>query len=106
MSRWQVYLIATDRGALYAGITTDLERRFAEHKAVADGDRSSKGAKFFRAHTPVEIVFSRDFCCRASASRYEYYLKQLNKKQKQRLVAQSQPEGLAAVCECCGSHLS
>lgn len=106
VSQWQAYLIVTDRGALYAGITTDLERRFAEHKAVADGERPSKGAKFFRAHTPVEIVFSRNFCCRASASRYEYYLKQLSRKQKQQLVEKCQPERLASVCDCCGSHLS
>lgn len=99
-SPWQVYLIATDRGALYAGITTNLERRFAEHKAVADGTPSSRGAKFFRVHKPLEIVFSRNFCCRASASRYEHYLKQLSKKQKQMLIEGSQSAELVDICHC------
>lgn len=34
---WFVYMIETKCGALYTGITTDVERRYAEHLAVKEG---------------------------------------------------------------------
>ena len=30
---WFLYLVRTASGALYTGIATDVERRFAEHQA-------------------------------------------------------------------------
>lgn len=85
---WYVYMIITDKQALYTGISTDVERRFAEHMAVANGVASSKGAKFFRLHKPVRICYQQRFADRSSASRHEYQLKQLSKACKLKLVAQ------------------
>jgi hypothetical protein len=33
MSQWSLYIIRTINGDLYTGITTDVDRRFAEHQA-------------------------------------------------------------------------
>ncbi|MBY0340808.1 MAG: GIY-YIG nuclease family protein, partial [Rhodocyclaceae bacterium] len=33
MSTWYLYLIECDDGSLYTGITTDVERRYAQHVA-------------------------------------------------------------------------
>lgn len=89
--RWYLYIIATVRGRLYTGITTDLERRFAQHL-------SGKGAKFFRTDPPLRRVYCRVFSDRASASREEYRIKQLSRTQKLRLICDAS-SGDQAVAE-------
>ena len=46
---YYVYLLRCTDGSLYAGITTDVKRRFLEH--LAGGN---KGAKYTKTHTPKE----------------------------------------------------
>lgn len=72
---WFLYLIECRNGALYAGITNDLERRYAQHVA-------GTGAKYTRANPPVRLVGSRAFPDRASASRAEYAIRRLRKVDK------------------------
>lgn len=84
--RWCVYMILTHQQALYTGITTDLERRFQQHLDMFNGVANSRGAKFFRAHKPLAVRYKASFSNRSDASRHEYYLKQLTKKQKMVLV--------------------
>lgn len=79
---WYVYMIATDKQAFYTGITTDVARRFQQHLDVASGVPNSKGAKFFRAHRPIAVVYQERFESRSAASKHEYALKQLSKKEK------------------------
>jgi putative endonuclease len=68
---WTLYLLECVDGSLYAGITNDLERRFAKHA-------SGKGAKYTRARKPLRYVARQDFPDRATASAAEYRLKQLD----------------------------
>lgn len=77
---WYVYIIQNEKGFLYTGITTDIERRFKEHR------ESKKGAKFFRSGAAVDIVFTKKFANRSLASKFEYAVKQLSKKEKELLV--------------------
>lgn len=77
---WFLYIILTTNNKLYTGITTDLERRFNEHK------NSKKGAKFFRSHTPKKIIHSEIFSNRSEASKRESYIKSLTRKQKDELI--------------------
>jgi putative endonuclease len=79
---WFVYVILTDRDALYTGITTDVERRFQEHMEVYCGVVKSKGAKFFRSQKPLRIFYQKTFADRSSASQWEYQLKKMPKKKK------------------------
>lgn len=72
---WRLYLIECRNGALYAGITNDLARRYAQHVA-------GKGARYTRANPPVRLVGSRGFPDRAAALRAEHAIRQLSKEAK------------------------
>ena len=95
-----IYLIRCEGGSLYTGITTDLERRFAEHVAG-----SGVGAKYTRSHPAqkTEAAFlAKDL---KTAARYEYRIKHLPKEKKELLVKEperigellSEPYGLDPV---------
>jgi putative endonuclease len=77
---WQVYIILCSDGSLYTGITTDVERRFAQHHA-------GTGARYFRGHSPRRLVFLEVGHDRASASRREAEIKKLRPVDKHLLIA-------------------
>lgn len=77
---WRVYLLRCADGSLYAGITTDLERRLAEHNA-------GRGARYTRSRLPAELVYSETAADRAAAQRREHVIRRLSRTDKQRLVA-------------------
>lgn len=83
MSEWFVYIIRTNSGSLYTGISTDVERRFEEHKA------GSKGAKSLRGKGPLKLVYSISVNDRSEASRLEASIKKLNKSEKEQLIVNS-----------------
>lgn len=72
---WCVYLIECRNGSWYAGITNDLEARYAAHVA-------GRGARYTRAHPPVRLLGSRPFPDRSTASKAEYALKRLPRERK------------------------
>ncbi len=72
---WYLYLIECRNGALYAGITNDLERRYAEHAA-------GKGARYTRANPPVRLVGSQAYPDKSAALRAEHAIRQLPKAGK------------------------
>jgi putative endonuclease len=72
---WYVYLIECQNGSWYAGITNDLEARYAAHAA-------GKGARYTRANPPVKLLGARSFPDRSAASRAEYEVKRLPKAKK------------------------
>ncbi|EMA05904.1 GIY-YIG nuclease family protein [Haloferax denitrificans] len=74
-----VYVIECSDGSLYTGYTTDVERRVAEHEA-------GEGAKYTRGRTPVELVHVEEFDSKSAAMSREYEIKQLRRREKQRLV--------------------
>ncbi|WP_150910004.1 GIY-YIG nuclease family protein [Marinobacter halotolerans] len=81
MSRWFVYLVRTAGGALYTGITVDVERRFAEHQAGAP-----KGARSLRGKGPLKLEFWAEAGDRATASRLEWAIKQWPRDRKEALI--------------------
>lgn len=80
MSDWLVYIIHCSDDSYYTGITTDLERRFEQH-------RSGKGAKYFNGREPLEVVYTEYCRDRSLASRREAQIKALPRGQKLRLIA-------------------
>jgi putative endonuclease len=66
--------------SLYTGITTNLERRLAEH---ADG----KGAKYTRGRGPFRLVYSETCAGRAEATRREAAIKLMAKAKKRLLFS-------------------
>ena len=77
---WQVYIIRCSDDSLYTGITTDVERRMAQHAA-------GKGAKYFRSHPPEQLVYLEHGHDRSSASRREAEIKKLRPADKRRLIS-------------------
>jgi putative endonuclease len=74
-----VYVLECADGTFYTGYTTDLKRRVAEHDA-------GEGAKYTRGRTPVELRHHETFESRSAAMSREYEIKQLTRRQKERLV--------------------
>ena len=83
---WFVYMVETEKGRLYTGISTDIERRFKEHLATHQGT-SSRGAKYFRSDRPLRVVYQELQKNRALASQRESALKKLSASQKKALVS-------------------
>jgi putative endonuclease len=77
-----VYIVECHDGTYYTGYTTDVERRVGEHN---DGT----GAKYTRGRTPVELVHTESFDSKSAAMSREYEIKQLTRREKERLVASS-----------------
>ena len=75
---YYVYLLRCADDSLYAGITTDVERRFAEH--LLGG---TKGAKYTKTHPPKELAAVWQAENRSAASKLEWRLKHLTKSQKE-----------------------
>jgi putative endonuclease len=69
-------------GSLYTGITTDLERRIAEH----NGDGPA-GARYTRSRRPVQLVYRESASSRSAASQREAALKRLDRARKLALCA-------------------
>lgn len=78
---WWVYLIRTAKGALYCGISKDVERRLSEHESG-----TGRGAKALRGKGPLELVYSRPVGHYADALKVEYRIKQLASTKKRALV--------------------
>ncbi len=78
---WHLYVVRTVQGALYAGIATDVRRRYREH--VTGGPRA---ARFLRAQPPRELVFRRRIGSRSLALKVEYRFKQLPKRLKEAII--------------------
>ncbi|MDP1596076.1 MAG: GIY-YIG nuclease family protein [Methylotenera sp.] len=72
---WCLYLLECNNGAYYAGITNNLEARFAAHM-------SGKGARYTRANPPVKIMASKSYPDRSAASVAEAQLKNLPRHKK------------------------
>lgn len=74
-SLWFLYLLECKNGAFYAGISNDVEARFAAHA-------SGKGARYTRANPPVKVLATKPYADRASASVAEAQLKNLPRHKK------------------------
>jgi len=77
---WSVYIIRCTDDSLYTGITTDVSRRFTQHA-------TQKGAKYFRARQPLQIIYVENGHDRSSASKRESHIKRLSKNEKLKLIA-------------------
>ena len=82
---WQVYIILCSDDSLYTGITTDIERRFAQHAGRA-------GANYFRGRRPKQLVYLESAHSRGTASRREAAIKKLRRPDKQRLIRSEENE--------------
>jgi putative endonuclease len=73
-------MLEASDGSYYTGVTTDIERRFAEHTAGA------RGAKYFHGRAPLRVVYRENSHTRSSACKREAEIKKLSRRQKQLLI--------------------
>jgi len=85
---WTLYMLRSERGALYTGITTDPERRLAEHRGAG-----RRGARYTRACRSLELVYSCLIGTRSLALRAEARVKRLAKPAKEQLVMRQPRRG-------------
>ena len=77
---WYVYILRCGDGTLYTGMTDDVERRLAAHRA-------GRGAKYTRGRGPLELVYRETLPDRSSALRREARIKRLPRAEKLALIA-------------------
>jgi putative endonuclease len=81
-NNWKVYIILSSDQRLYTGITTDIRRRWLQHC-------SKRGAKFFYGRHPIALNYLEGEHTRSSASKREYAIKQLSRKEKWDLIVEN-----------------
>ena len=77
---WFVYILRCGDGTLYTGVTDDVQRRLAAHRA-------GKGAKYTRGRGPPELVYTQEQPDKSAALRREFQIKKLTRPQKERLIS-------------------
>jgi len=73
---WYLYMVRCPNGALYTGITTDVQRRFCEHQA-------GKGAKYLRGKSPLTLAYQQDIGSHSDALKAEHAMKKRAKAEKE-----------------------
>ncbi|PKO39484.1 MAG: hypothetical protein CVU33_05045 [Betaproteobacteria bacterium HGW-Betaproteobacteria-6] len=81
---WFLYMIECVDGSIYTGITVDVESRYAAHCTGA-------GARYTRSHPPLRLLGYENHPDRSSASRAEYWIKQLTPGEKRQYAASLHP---------------
>lgn len=80
---WFVYIVRCSDNSLYTGVTTDLQRRVAEHNG------KNKSARYTRVRQPIHLVYSETAANRADACKREARIKSLSRSAKLALISTS-----------------
>lgn len=78
--KYYTYVLKCKDESLYCGYTDNLERRVQCHN-------EGKGAKYTRARRPVRLVYFEEYGTKSEAMSREYEIKQLTRKEKEKLIA-------------------
>lgn len=73
--QWVLYMLECKDGSLYTGITDNLPRRLAAHRA-------GKGAKYTRGRGPLQLRYVESCEDRSCALRREFAVKGLSRNEK------------------------
>ena len=76
---WYLYILRCGDDTLYTGITTDVQRRLADHRA-------GKGAKYTRGRAPLELVYEESCGTQSDALRRELAVKAMKRLDKEKLL--------------------
>lgn len=79
MAKWFVYILQCKDKSLYTGITNDIQKRLADHRA-------GRGSKYVRSRLPVVIVYEENIRTKSKALRREMEIKRLTRQQKLKLI--------------------
>ena len=78
---YYTYMIRCKDNSIYTGMTSDLARRLEEHIK-----KDKKCAKYTSTHTAIKLERAWISEDRVYASKLEYWIKKLDKKQKEELI--------------------
>jgi putative endonuclease len=81
MGKWNVYIVRCSDGSLYTGIAMDVARRVVEHNT-----NDVLAARYTRSRRPVMLAYQEQCNTRSAASKREYEIKQMDKKEKLMLI--------------------
>ena len=76
---WYLYILRCGDGTLYTGITNDVEKRLAAHRA-------GKGAKYTRGRGPLELVYREELPDHSAALKRELEIKSMPRAEKEKLI--------------------
>jgi len=76
---WKLYILRCGDGTLYTGITTDVEKRLAAHRA-------GRGAKYTRGRGPLELMYREECGDHSAALKRELEIKALTREEKLKLL--------------------
>lgn len=79
MQDWFLYIIQCKNGGFYTGVTTDLQRRFQEHK-------EKRGGRYTRLSKVEKLVYSEKYSNIETALKRERQIKGWRKKKKENLI--------------------
>ena len=97
---YYTYMLRCQDNSIYTGITTNIERRFEEHSS-----KNEKCAKYTRNHTAKRIECVWESENRVLASKLEFHIKTLSKKQKEKLILNNNLEELLSEKVDCNKYL-
>ena len=83
MKNQYVYILECADNTYYIGKTVDLVKRLKAHNGVLTG-----GAKYTVGRRPVFLVYYEQLGTVSEALKREYFLKQLTKSEKRKLINQ------------------
>ena len=84
---YYTYMIRCEDNSIYTGITTNLERRIEEHI-----NKTKRCAKYTYRHQAVKLETAWASNNRSAASKLEYGIKKISKKQKEELIKSGELE--------------
>ena len=84
---YYVYILECQDGTLYTGITTDVQRRFQEH-------RLGKGGAYTKARGAKKLVYLEKCQNRSSALKREAEIKNFSREKKLALAKMVKPSPL------------
>lgn len=78
--KYYIYILKCSDNSLYTGITNDIEKRLYAHNHL------TTWAKYTKARRPVELVYQESHKNKSMASKREYEIKQMKRKEKLLLI--------------------
>jgi putative endonuclease len=81
MPDWYLYIVRCRHGTLYTGISTDVDRRLAEHQSGGD-----VASKYLKGRAPLTVLFQKKLGSRSLALKVESRVKRLSREKNEQMI--------------------
>jgi len=82
MCDWYLYMVRCRDGSLYTGISTNIDRRIAEHRRGGHA-----GSKYLKGRAPLTLLLQKRLGSRWLALKVENRVKKLSKAEKEKMIS-------------------